>query len=412
MKLFYKKQNLINELKKLESIKAGDDFKASLFKRLSFENERFVSTETEEYYFKQKPFFKKIFFRKTAPLFMPLSAIIAVIVFIGGGAGMTFASQSALPGEILYSVKIISEKARIALATSDDEKARLHFEFSSKRLNEIAELAEDSAFGKELAEIAVEGYKKELKEGQTALFSAQDGEKAEKAANLLINITSKNKETIARIGSKAKNYKMADSLKDAWEDTIEYNDKAALITLSQPTSSLIVDLTMQKKVFNKIAEAERKIAETNKYLLKKEEKGADISEAKMKIDNAGELLNEAGDFLGQVKYESAFKKAKEAYKIAISAQKIVEHFDGGDDDEDKLEIFKIYHAPDNATTSEEHLDSEKQSFNSTTSEIFNQSASIIDQINIRERSHQDDNSVQLDRNKKMKYDEKRENDSF
>ena len=412
MKLFYKKQNLINELKKLESIKAGDDFKASLFKRLSFENERFVSTETEEYYFKQKPFFKKIFFRKTAPLFMPLSAIIAVIVFIGGGAGMTFASQSALPGEILYSVKIISEKARIALATSDDEKARLHFEFSSKRLNEIAELAEDSAFGKELAEIAVEGYKKELKEGQTALFSAQDGEKAEKAANLLINITSKNKETIARIGSKAKNYKMADSLKDAWEDTIEYNDKAALITLSQPTSSLIVDLTMQKKVFNKIAEAERKIAETNKYLLKKEEKGADISEAKMKIDNAGELLNEAGDFLGQVKYESAFKKAKEAYKIAISAQKIVEHFDGGDDDEDKLEIFKIYHAPDNATTSEEHLDSEKQSFNSTTSEIFNQSASIIDQINIRERSHQDDNSGQLDRNKKIKYDEKRENDSF
>src|SRR3989344_5505329 len=172
MKLFYKKQNLINELKKLKSIKANDDFKASLFKRLSFENERFVSTETEEYYFKQKPFFKKIFFRKTAPLFMPLSAIIAVIVFIGGGAGMTFASQSALPGEILYSVKIISEKARIALATSDDEKARLHFEFSSKRLNEIAELAEDSAFGKELAEIAVEGYKKELKEGQTALFSA------------------------------------------------------------------------------------------------------------------------------------------------------------------------------------------------------------------------------------------------
>lgn len=377
MKLFYKKQNLINRLRKLKLIKADDSFKASLFERLRDENERFIPSVTEEYHFEHKQFFKKIFFHKTKPLFMPLFVII-IVVFIGAGAGITFASQSALPGEILYPIKIVSEKARIAIAASDDEKARLHFEFSSKRLGEVAELAKDSASDPKLAKIAVEGYKKELSEGQAVLFFAQNEneEKIERAADILADITSKNKEAIAKIGKETKNYKMADSLKDAWEDTIEHNDKAALITLSLSTSSPIIDLAMQKKVFNKIIEAENKIAEADKYLLKKEEKGIDISEAKIKISNAQELLDEAKDLIGQAEYESAFNKAKEAYKTAVDAQKIVEHFDGGDDDKDKLEIF-------------------------------NQPASIINQINIRERNRQDNDDEQLDRNKKIKYDNER-----
>lgn len=382
MKLFYKKQNLISELKKLKSIKASDDFKAFLFERLNFENERFIPVEIEEYYFKQRPFFKKIFFRKTAPLFMPLSAIIIIIVFIGAGAGITLASQSALPGEILYPFKIVSEKARVILAVNDNEKARLHFEFSSKRLDEVAELAKDSVSDPKLAKIAVESYKKELSEGQAVLFFPQNEEKIERAANVLADITSKNKEAIANIGKETKNYKMVDSLKDAWENTVEYNDKAALITLSRSTSSSIVDLAMQKKVSNKIAEAEKKIAEIDKYLLRKEEKGVDIFEAKIKIVYAKELLGEAKNSLEQTRYESAFNKAKEAYKAAIDAQKIVERIndmndkdDEDEDDEDKLEMFKIYYIPENATTSESH------SFNSTTSAVFNQPASIIRQIN-------------------------------
>lgn len=377
MKLFYKKQNLINRLRKLKSIKASDDFKASLFERLSDENKRFIPAIIEEHYFEQEQFSKKIFFRKTAPLFIPLSVVI-IVVFIGVGAGITFASQSALPGEILYPIKIVFEKARIAIAVSDNEKARLHFEFSSKRLGEVAELAKDSASDLELAKIAIKGYKKELSEGQVVLFFAQNEneEKIERAADILADITSKNKEAIAKIGKEMKNYKMADSLKDAWEDTIEHNDRAALIILSRPALSPIIDSAMQKKVFNKIIEAENKIAEADKYLLKKEEKGIDISEAEIKISNAQELFDEAKDFLEQAKYESAFNKAKEAYKLAIDAQKIVEHFDGGDDDKDKLEIF-------------------------------NQPASIINQINIWERNRQDNDDKQLDRDKKIKYDNER-----
>ena len=421
MKLFHKRQNLINELKKLKFIKASDDFKASLFERLDLGNERFVLAKTEESYSVKKHFFKKMFFYRTAPLFMPLSAIIAVIAFIGGGAGMTFASQSALPGEVLYPVKIISEKALIAIASGDDEKARLHFEFSSERLNEVAELAEDSVSDPKLAEIAVEGYKKELSEGQIALFSARSGEKEEETADLLINITSKNKEAIAKIGNKTKNYKIADSLKDAWEDTVEHNDKAALITLKDKdidyrelkdplfareyyfsmleavSSSPIIDLAMHKRVVNKITEAEKKISEANKYFLKREEKGIDVSEAKIRIDDAKKLLGEAKNFLEQAKYESAFNKAKEAYKIASDAQKIVKRANNnGDNDEDELEMFKIYYIPENATSSE------GKSFNSTTSAVLSQPASIIHNINIRKEDNENGAGDKLNQSENRK----------
>ena len=421
MKLFHKRQNLINELKKLKFIKASDDFKASLFERLNLGNERFVLAKTEESYSVKKHFFKKMFFYRTAPLFMPLSAIIAIIAFIGGGVGMTFASQSALPGEVLYPVKIISEKALIAIASGDDEKARLHFEFSSERLNEVAELAEDSVSDPKLAEIAVEGYKKELSEGQIALFSARSGEKEEETADLLINITSKNKEAIAKIGNKTKNYKIADSLKDAWEDTVEHNDKAALITLKDKdidyrelkdslfareysfstleavSSSPMIDLIMQKKVLNKITEAEKKISEANKYFLKREEKGIDVSEAKIRIDDAKKLLDEAKNFLEQAKYESAFNKAKEAYKIASDAQKIVKRANNnGDNDEDELEMFKIYYIPENATSSEE------KSFNSTTTAGLSQPASIIHNINILKEDYENGDGDKLNQNENRK----------
>ncbi len=400
-------KNLIRELCKLKVVKADDSFKAVLFERLKTIEKNLTIEAVEKLFSEKQRFSKELFsnvFGKKSPLFFPALMII-VFVVIGTGAGITFASQAALPGEILYPIKIVSEKARIALTVSDDEKARLHFEFSSKRLDEVAELAKDSTSDPKLAEIAIEGYKKELNEGQVVLFSVQDKEETKKAADVLADITSKNKEAIAKIGKETRNYKMADSLKDAWEDTVEHNDRAALIMLSRPASSPIINSAIQKKVFDKIIEAEDKIVEANKYLLKKEEKGIDISEAKIKISNAQELFDKARDFIKRAEYESAFNKAKEAYGMAINAQKIVERMndrnDEDKDDEDKLEMFKIYYIPDNATTSE------KQSFNSTTSAVLNQPASIINQVNIRERNHQDDDGEQLDWDEKIKYNDKK-----
>lgn len=51
--------------------------------------------------------------------------------------GVAAAAQSALPGDVLYSVKLFTEDARLALATGDVEQGRLHLAFAEERLQEV-----------------------------------------------------------------------------------------------------------------------------------------------------------------------------------------------------------------------------------------------------------------------------------
>lgn len=54
-----------------------------------------------------------------------------------GTAGVAAAAQSALPGDVLYSVKSFTEDARMALATGDVERGRLHLALARERLEEV-----------------------------------------------------------------------------------------------------------------------------------------------------------------------------------------------------------------------------------------------------------------------------------
>jgi hypothetical protein len=55
--------------------------------------------------------------------------------------GTVAASATALPDESLYTVKLATEQARVALAFSDMDKAGLHIRFAERRVMEIAQMA-------------------------------------------------------------------------------------------------------------------------------------------------------------------------------------------------------------------------------------------------------------------------------
>lgn len=54
-----------------------------------------------------------------------------------GTTGVAAAAQSALPGQLLYPVKDLTEDARLAFASGDVERGRLHLAFARERLEEI-----------------------------------------------------------------------------------------------------------------------------------------------------------------------------------------------------------------------------------------------------------------------------------
>lgn len=65
---------------------------------------------------------------------------LLMIVLVISTSGIALASQSAIPGNTLYPVKISIENAELALTSSPIGDARLHIEFAQRRLAEVQSL--------------------------------------------------------------------------------------------------------------------------------------------------------------------------------------------------------------------------------------------------------------------------------
>ncbi len=75
----------------------------------------------------------------------PVAVGVAGFVLAVSGLMTTVnAAQQSLPGDVLYTVKLINERAQLQLA-SLDRKAVLHTEFAETRLKEVAKLQSDTS---------------------------------------------------------------------------------------------------------------------------------------------------------------------------------------------------------------------------------------------------------------------------
>jgi hypothetical protein len=71
---------------------------------------------------------------------IPVTAVFAVLV---AGTGTVFAASNSLPDQPLYSVKLLTENARLALTNSPAGKAELYAQFTDTRVNEIVKMADE-----------------------------------------------------------------------------------------------------------------------------------------------------------------------------------------------------------------------------------------------------------------------------
>ncbi|TAK03547.1 hypothetical protein EPO34_00070 [Patescibacteria group bacterium] len=94
----------------------------------------------------------------------PLAVGTSVFALIFGGWVTTVnASFSSLPGDVLYPVKLATERMQLTLASSGVRRARLHADFASRRLQEVGELSVSSRPGREAQlKAAVEGFTQEM----------------------------------------------------------------------------------------------------------------------------------------------------------------------------------------------------------------------------------------------------------
>lgn len=103
-----------------------------------------------------------------APLFsqrrFKMAAIVIAIVLVvaSAGGGTAYASQDALPGDILYPQKTFIEDARVFFAPSDQTESETHLQIADNRIDELARLpAERSRFVERL----MESYQHHIQQG-------------------------------------------------------------------------------------------------------------------------------------------------------------------------------------------------------------------------------------------------------
>lgn len=82
--------------------------------------------------------------RHRAVQFGAILMLVLALLLSAGGTGIARASQDALPGELLYSVKRTIEKAELALTADEAGKAELYIKNARSRLEEVQSLIEEN----------------------------------------------------------------------------------------------------------------------------------------------------------------------------------------------------------------------------------------------------------------------------
>lgn len=92
---------------------------------------------------------------------------LGVLMFVGVGASVTFASQSSVPGDFLYPFKVnVYEPMVSKLATSDTSQAAWEARRAQNRLKEAAKLADESKLTEEAAAALRVSFERHLEKTQ------------------------------------------------------------------------------------------------------------------------------------------------------------------------------------------------------------------------------------------------------
>jgi len=162
-----------------------------------------VSKIKSQHDYSQTSMFSYWVSQKAVHVFRPMATFAVFCVFIFGGVAVTFASNSAVQGDILYSVKMTTERLQITFVKDENKKADLKLKNAIKRTDEIRVLAsrEVNPTTKAALDSTFKEYSKVIAEVQATVSKGGENDKV-KTVDLAKNLkqtTSAAKVTLAAI---------------------------------------------------------------------------------------------------------------------------------------------------------------------------------------------------------------------
>jgi len=177
---------VIEQLRDLKNVKPREDWA----KR---NRDLLMSQITSQAPEKQSSFLNSLYFTK---MFVPTRFLnfvakpigvvsVIIVMALGGGAMTVSASKDSLPGNILYPVKLTSERVKVSLTVSEDKKVQLHVTNAEERVREIAVILEsddDAGAKNKKITTASDNLKRQMEDVKESLDVVRD-QKVDKEKN-------------------------------------------------------------------------------------------------------------------------------------------------------------------------------------------------------------------------------------
>ncbi len=85
----------------------------------------------------------------------PAMAMLSLFVVLMGGSILSVsAAERALPGDVFYGLKLVSEQAQLAMASTKEEQLKMKTRFTDRRVNELQVVAKDDSKKVQVAQVA------------------------------------------------------------------------------------------------------------------------------------------------------------------------------------------------------------------------------------------------------------------
>src|SRR3989338_5645759 len=197
-------KSLKRQFKILKSVKQDETKREEFFKLIAEMSADYRTPSFSRRYF-------AVFSRS-----VPALVLISALFLAASGAGITFASQNALPGDALYPAKLAIEKIMVATAGNVEKKTELRLEYAGRRLSEVGKMVEQkNKTGEKEVAAVLEDYEKKLDDAQkVARIEKPDAPKAVSAVQESAKVYEKN---IAELISRAEEKKMGEKVKERLE---------------------------------------------------------------------------------------------------------------------------------------------------------------------------------------------------
>ncbi len=296
----------------------------------------------------QRSFLNKLGIKKPMPIF----AAIALVALLGGGT--SFAAQGALPGDVLYPVKVnVNEEVRAALTFSSEGKTELNAERAAVRLDEAEKLAAQNRLTAQAKAQVEENFIRFADKVKDKLAELPPQARADIVSRFEAALAAHDRILLGLAGAATSTAASTTSTSTATSSvSVEVRD------LKLKVRNVLEDISREREdaesevaddvpnvrpaAEGRIGAAENVIASASKFLDARDASSSvNLAQAQAKLQSASDLLAQAKVKLAAQAYADAFRLASQAIRTAQEARvevqsstKLELREEHDDDDED------------------------------------------------------------------------------